>query len=169
MRNQDSQNFKCLCGKGRIILSLNCFFHILSMFRIFWAVFYIEMCTSVTYLGTVQVLMFLQEFICLLYCHFIVAIVKVIWRNMWDINTLSTATLKLSIEYYISCQITEKKQLFCSTFSWTVDSFRFSQKKYKTSCSSSLSTIRNYVIGVTIGSLTFYYLFDQRSNYNFRM
>lgn len=32
----------------------------------------------VTYLSTVQVLMFLQEFICLLYCHFIVAIIKVI-------------------------------------------------------------------------------------------
>lgn len=32
-----------------------------------------------THLGTVQVLVFLQKFIRLLYCHFIVAIIKVIW------------------------------------------------------------------------------------------
>lgn len=38
----------------------------------------------ITHLGTVQVLVFLQEFIRLLYCHFIVAIIKVVWRSITE-------------------------------------------------------------------------------------
>lgn len=38
----------------------------------------------VTHLSTVQVLMFLQEFIRLLYCHFIVAIIEVIWGSVTE-------------------------------------------------------------------------------------
>ena len=53
----------------------------------------------VTYLSTVQVLMFLQEFICLLYCHFIVAIIKVVWGSIGDavIGSIITAKIKLNI------------------------------------------------------------------------
>lgn len=46
--------------------------------------------------------MFLQEFIRLLYRHFIVAIIKVIWENMgdimgiWDIITIMILTIRIA-------------------------------------------------------------------------
>lgn len=50
----------------------------------------------VAHLGTVQVLVFLQQFICLLYRHFIVAIIKVICRKTRENNTLSVLDLNNS-------------------------------------------------------------------------
>lgn len=39
------------------------------------------MCPLATYLSTVEILVFLQQFVCLLNRHLVIAIVKVIWAG----------------------------------------------------------------------------------------